>query len=255
MQGSIQVKAAWLKLGGANAKPSDFPTWHTAFAQNYISDATGNPVPSEPTLFGLVGMHIIQRIHTTNPAQPQAGPGGGTFIYATWEHASIFNSPVAGQKNPPNALYSYSNFFAGEAVERGLRAGFYPPLDKTAYPVVRQYPVLDNTKNVTAVVHSQIRARNPNSVWLNYHLVGTQFQAVDLRNPVPQNPKFPVSPNDPTGIGQPVFLSNLAIETNTGIAVLQGPATGHHGDQQLPEDTEKSEQSSQQQQHTGFRPE
>ena len=32
----IQVKAAWMKLGGANAKPSDFPTWHTAFAQNYI---------------------------------------------------------------------------------------------------------------------------------------------------------------------------------------------------------------------------
>src|SRR5215213_2051309 len=32
-QGSIQVKAAWIKLGGATAKPSDFPTWHTAIAQ------------------------------------------------------------------------------------------------------------------------------------------------------------------------------------------------------------------------------
>ena len=59
-QGSIQVKAGWLKLGGADAKPSDFPTWHTAIAVNYISDANGNPIPSEPTLFGLVGMLAIE---------------------------------------------------------------------------------------------------------------------------------------------------------------------------------------------------
>jgi hypothetical protein len=229
-QGSIQVKAAWLKLGGANAKPSDYPTWHTAIAVNYIDnpkDPKGPPIPSEPTLFGLVGMHIIQRIHTDpmNPstiANPPANPAGGTFIYATWEHESIFNSPVVGLRNQPKPTYSYSNFFAGEAVEHGLRKGFYPPLDQTAYPVVRQYPVLDNTKKVTAIVHAAIQKRNPNSVWLHYHLVGTQFQAVDLRNPVPQNPKFPVSKNDPTGIGQPVFLSNLGIETNLGLQFFQG---------------------------------
>jgi len=229
-QGSIQVKAAWLKLGGANAKPSDFPTWHTAIAVNYITGPDGKPMASEPTLFGLVGMHIIQRVHTTtpdpiNPSQPQgptANPPGGTFVFATWEHASIFNSPVAGQKNP-KPTYFYSNFFAGEAVEHGLKKGFYPPLDKPAYPVARQYPVLDNTKKVTALVHGLIRAKNPKSVWLNYHLVGTQFQAVDLSNPVrPTNPKFPISLNDPTGIGQPVFLSNLGIETNLGLQFFKG---------------------------------
>jgi hypothetical protein len=59
-------------------------------------------------------------------------------------------------------------------------------------------------------------------VWLHYHLVGTQFQAVDLRNPVPQNPKFPISSNDPTGIGQPVFMANLAIETNLGLQIFKG---------------------------------
>jgi hypothetical protein len=215
LQGSIQVKAAWLKLGGRDAKPSDYPTWHTAFAQNYISDANGQPVPSEPTLFGLVGMHIIQRIHTTDSRQPQAYPPGGTFIYATWEHESIFNSPVVGLRNQPQPTYFYSNFFIGQDGPPIIAKGFYPPLTQAAYPVMRQYPVLDSTKKVTGLVHRTIQKLNPRSVWLHYHLVGTQFQAVDLR-------KYPGSKNDPTGIGQPVFLSNLAIETNLGLQFFQG---------------------------------
>jgi hypothetical protein len=225
-QGSIQVKAAWLKLGGPDAKPSDFPTWHTAIAVNYITGPDGKPMPSEPTLFGLVGMHIIQRIHTTtpdkiNPSQPQgpyANTTGATFVFATWEHASIFNSPTAGQKSP-QPTYFYSNFFAGENVEHGLKKGFYPPLEQAAYPVVRQFPVLDNTKKITALVHGLIRQKNPKSVWLNYHLVGTQFQAVNV-GPNPEAIVMP--PNDPTRIGQPAFLANLAIETNLGLQYFKG---------------------------------
>jgi hypothetical protein len=225
-QGSIQVKAAWLKLGGPGAKPSDFPTWHTAFAVNYITDPkdpNGKPIPSEPTLFGLVGMHIIQRIHTTtpdpkNPTQPQgptANPAGGTFVFATWEHESIFNSPVAGLPKQPKPAYFYSNFFLGQAVGGPPQKGFYPKLTEPAYPVVRQYPVLPNTKVVTAKFHNAIRNKNPKSVWLHYHLVGTQFQAVNL-------PNTPNPPNDPTRIGQPVFLANLAIETNLGLQFFEG---------------------------------
>ena len=219
-QGSIQVKAAWLKLGGPNAKPSDFPTWHTAIAVNYITDPKnpqGNPIPSEPTLFGLVGMHIIQRIHTTNPANPggTANPVGGTFVFATWEHESIFNSPVAGLPNQPLPKYFYSNFFLGQAIGVKPQKGFYPPLDQPAYPVTRRYAVLPNTKIVTAKFHNAIRAKNPKSVWLNYHLVGTQFQAVNL-------PNTPNPPNDPTRIGQPAFLANLAIETNVGLQFFEG---------------------------------
>ena len=220
-QGSIQVKAAWLKLGGPEAKPSDFPTWHTAIAVNYISDEKGNPIPSEPTLFGLVGMHIIQRIHSTDPKNPggKANPAGGTFVFATWEHESIFNSPVFGLPNQPKPTYFYSNFFLGQAVGGPPQKGFYPPLDQQAYPVVRQYPVLPPTKKVTAIFHDAIRKKNPKSVWLHYHLVGTQFQAVDLK-PTPEAIVTP--PNDPTLIRQPAFLANLAIETNLGLQFFKG---------------------------------
>jgi len=220
-QGSIQLKAAWIKLGGAGAKPSDFPTWHTAIAVNYISDEQGNPIPSEPTLFGLVGLHIIQRIHTTDPKNPggKANATGGTFVFATWEHESIFNSPVAGQPRQPKPAYFYSNFFLGQAVGGPPQKGFYPPLDQQAYPVERRYPVLPGTKKVTATFHDAIRKLNPNSVWLHYHLVGTQFQAVDV-NPSPSGIARP--PNDPTRIGQPAFLANLAIETNVGLQFFKG---------------------------------
>jgi len=51
-------------------------------------------------------------------------------------------------------------------------------------------------------------------------LVGTQFQSVDLRKPF--TPTVRTSPNDPTGIGQPVFLANLAIETNLGLQFFKG---------------------------------
>ena len=134
-------------------------------------------------------------------------PPGGTFIFATWEHESIFNSPAAGAEPAQTHLLLFELFC--RAAAEGAAQGFYPPLDQTAYPVVRQYPVLANTKAVTAAFHSAIKAQNAKSHWLNYHLVGTQFQAVNLRKPVRQGPPFPISANDPTGIGQPVFLSNL----------------------------------------------
>ena len=220
MQGAVQIKSAWVKLGGEDARASDYPEWHTAQAQ-YYQEVNGVVTPSEASLFGLVGLHIIQRIHTTDPSKPDqaANPVGGTFIFSTWEHTSIFNSPAQGSGGTPT--YYYSNYFGGSPFGTPA-AGFYPPLDKDVYPVERIYPVLDNVKQVNQSVHSAIKAVNPDSVWLNYHLVGTQFQAIGVADTAPANPPYPVSANDPTGIGQPVFLSNLAIETNVGLQHFQG---------------------------------
>ena len=51
--------------------------------------------------FGLVGIHIIQRIHQGTGAA--AHPQGGTYIFATWEH-------VGNDK----AGFTYSNYFPGQ---------------------------------------------------------------------------------------------------------------------------------------------
>ncbi len=227
-QGSVQIKAAWVKLGGSTAKASDYPTWHTAQAQYYqkVKPKTGASKieASEPSLFGLVGMHIIQRIHTSdvNNIGGTANSVGGTFVFSTWEHSSIFNSPVDGIGGTTE--YYYSNYYDGQGnfLPPHIPKGFYPPLNQNAYPVERLYPILPNVVAANTAVHKAIKKANANSVWLNYHLVGTQFQAVNVNVSKSDILKPNFNPNDPTNIGQPIFLSNLAIESNTGLQHFRG---------------------------------
>jgi hypothetical protein len=198
--GSVHIKTAWIPL--QNEDPSKY---HTAEAA-YFKTENGRACMSYAT-FGLVGMHIIQRIHQ-GTASTQQQPQGGTFIFATWEHV---DNDTAG--------FTYSNYFPGQPFEGPpQRATFYPQ-PSNALPVVRKYPILPGTQQVNNQVHAAIREYNPDSVWLNYRLVGTQFQAIDI-NKLPANPS--ANPNDPTGIGQPLYLANLVIETNEGLQHFQG---------------------------------
>ena len=69
------------------------------------------------------------------------------------------------------------------------------------------------------------------SVWKNYQLVGTQFIAIDVTSAsilqaAGKTPRYPVTQNDPQGIGLPVFLANLVIETNQGLQLFQGQPPG-----------------------------
>ena len=169
-EGSVQIKAAWVKLGDASAKSSDYPTWHTAQAQYYKAikqkDGSEKVEASEFSLFGLVGMHIIQRIHTSdiNNISNAANPVGGTFVFSTWEHSSIFNSPVDGVGG--KVEYYYSNYYDGQGnfLPPQIPKGFYPPLSKNAYPVERMYPILPNVVAANTAVHNAIRKVNSNSV-------------------------------------------------------------------------------------------
>ncbi len=201
--GSIHVKSAWIPL--QDEDPADYHTAQAAF----FKTENGKTCVAHAT-FGLVGLHIIQRIHQGSSADANADPLGGTFVFATWEHAG---NDEAG--------FTYANFFPGQPFEGPPERGFYP-LPSAALPVARKFPILESTQAVNAAVHAAIAAVAPDSVWLNYQLVGVQFQAVDVNAPPPAQPAFPVGPNDPTGIGQPFYLANLVIETNDGLQQFQG---------------------------------
>jgi hypothetical protein len=190
--GSVQVKSAWKRLG-AGDNPSQY---HTTQAV-YFNSSTTQPggVCYRVGNFGLIALHIIQRVHMGPRTAANADPVGGTFIFATWEHNSIGNG----------GGYKYLSFLAnGEADQTNPTP--YPTV-ANAIPVNRQqsYP-LATTAKVTKAVNNELPTT---SVWNNYRLIGTQFYAK-------------VNPTTSLQYNQPYFLANLVVETNNGLQNFQG---------------------------------
>ena len=202
--GSIQIKAGWIPV-----VDEDVSRYHTAEAAFFRPDGKGGTC-MDAANFALVGIHVIQRVHAGAPGTAKADSTGGTFVFATWEHV---DNDQAG--------FTYANYFQGNGLEPPPHQGFYPQ-PASALAVTRKYPILSGTQQVNNAVHQALGCKGSagDSVWCNYQLVGVQFQAVDV-NKVPTDPP-PANPNDPTGIGQPLYLANLVIETNDGLQQFQG---------------------------------
>jgi hypothetical protein len=205
--GAIHLKAAWILL-----KDEDRSKYHTTEAAYFTQKPGQRCVSVETGTFGLVGLHIIQRIYRSQ--QGKAFPQGETFVYATWEHV-----------DNANGGYTFANAFRRpkNASSSTPPTGFYPSRD-AALPVRRLFPILSGTQEVNRKVHQAIRAANPSSVWLNYELIGVQFQPVHA----PVAGQLTANLNDPTNIGQPLFLANSVIETNMGLQYFQGLPPGEH---------------------------
>ena len=206
--------------------------------------------------FGLVGIHIIQRIHTGSGGA-SGGAMGGTFVFATFEHVDNdkagftysnyydpLNDPANTLVGAPDTLHYPKELPIDPKTGQPYAAGFYPPLTDP-YPVKRVFQPISQkapkplgTKEVNQVVWEAIRKKNRKSVWLNYRLIGTQFRAVNVTDVARQvrpgeprqqgypPPRYPVTEYDPTGIGQPLYLANLVIETNADLQRFQGIPPG-----------------------------
>lgn len=195
--GAVQVKSAWI---GITQDQLDDYHWTVGATFRNAPEVPGGICSAADTL-GLVGLHIIQRIHTGAPGDSTAQPQGGTYIFATWEHTGI-----------QDGQFSYVNYLTSDTTHTP-----YPALTD-ALPLDRRFGILPGTQVVNSRVHTQMGCGGSNApIWCNYQLIGTQFMAIDLNDYTGAS-----DPNDPTGIGQPLYLANLLVESNDGLQLFQG---------------------------------
>jgi hypothetical protein len=204
--GSIEIKAAWRIV--PPGKLADFQ-------QRYkISDAT-IPGRQGKVQVALVGLHIIKK----TPNSPQ-------FVWATFEHKE--NAPNSDEHPDPESKWNFYNPKAGDDVVPNWHT---PPqkvgpdrTDQTTPVQVKReksFRFVDKKDSINDRMHKLIRARFPESVWLNYVLVTVQWPQKPEAQPHKATERLPL------GTPSPDYSANLTMET-----YLQGdntPGTGGPG--------------------------
>lgn len=198
-EGAIEVKASWRILDTSKGdRPERFYTRQALIYVDGTDTKNGQPL-CIPAVIGLVGLHIIHKTKNFN-----------RWIWSTFEH--VDNVP----NGPGQAPYSYYNpdCLSGDCYPPNIPpkkpasgkflwaaaapyAAAYSPDGTHGTQVVRSVPIYGGTQEVNAAW----RARLANSVWANYHLIGSQWSVV-LDQPPPQ----PL-------IGIPAVLGNTTLET------------------------------------------
>lgn len=166
--GAIEMKTAW-RLLVKEDDPSKFFT-RTAI---YYTETNGKIVYNNKT-FALIGMHII---HKTKDRP--------SFVFATWEHVNVENDNMAFVE-------------LKDEVETGPIHPNYK----------RLHPIPDIVKQANKSVHAQIKAKNNNSIWQNYRLIGVQGKPS----------------SDQSSFGY--FLANYVIESDSTLANFHGSGIG-----------------------------
>lgn len=185
--GAIMLKASWVKMGGKfNAE-----NYHTSYALVYNNPDEQYGVKPACNLeqVGLVGFHIAHKTES----EPQ-------WVWSTFEH--IANAPTQGE-TPQKSAYNFYDANCQDCAINEPPARPWNPANPHTPPsqIERVIPITDDAKALNAAYHAALAAAVPNSVWLNYELVSTQW---------PTNAK---SPTDPTGVPAPSFLANTTLET------------------------------------------
>ena len=196
--GAIMVKASWKILSDDEKKSGHF---HMTEAIVY-TPASDNPRVAEKCeilTVGLVGMHIVHK----TAGVPQ-------WVWSTFEH--VDNCPTEGE-TPAKPQY---NFFSKASPAPSPNEPPARPWDpnKTEPPdrrvqIVRKIPIPPAEKALSALYQDALRKVNPDSVWLNYELVNTQWPT----NPAKACDVETSAPVDRIGTPAPQFLGNSTLES------------------------------------------
>jgi hypothetical protein len=188
-QGATELKVSWKVLG----KGDDPNRFHVA--NSYVYDAAADTCAIET--LGLVGFHIA----TKTQSAPQ-------WIWSTFEH--LDNAPDEAPDERPYDTSKHYSFFSDACLENPSSCAINQlpalPWDpsvpgQTPVQVVRKIPIDATTATINSTFQSALKAVNPQSVWANYQLVGTQY------------PQKPGDPTDPQGLPFPHYLANTTMET------------------------------------------
>ncbi|MBO6515513.1 MAG: hypothetical protein JJ975_03090 [Bacteroidia bacterium] len=174
-QGAMEIKTAWRIL-----VPEDDPSKYLT-REVIVYEKSNDSIYYDNKVLALIGIHIIHK--TTNYPD---------YVFATWEHKSV-------QDNDMGYV-----LLDASGNETGPIHANYP----------RLHPIPPLVEESTRQVHQQIAAMNPNSIWLNYRLVGVQGAPT----------------NDTSSFS--FFLANYVIESDTTLADFHGSSIGNPHDGQ-----------------------
>jgi hypothetical protein len=181
-EGAIEVKAAWRPL-----TPKEVADGHF-FVRNVIF-YTGTPfvdLAYQNAVWGLVALHII---HKTKSFPD--------FVFASWEQVENYDDRI----NQNTEDLRFHNIAGSPTI---------PP----DIPVTRAHPIHSQIPPVNDAVHAAFKAKDPNTIWQYYKLIGVQGTPV----------------NGPPPAGAPIddlsyyYLANIVVETNQTLQNFFGGA-------------------------------
>ena len=217
-EGAIEIKTAFLLVTPENK--AELSTFFQTQAIYYTADYDASKKPAYSNwkyhngTFALLAIHVI---HKTK-SYPD-------FIFTSFEHNSLKDMPfqfILTSPAPP--VYPGSNFnpfgasptpSAPVASQFGDRHLIKRQSGPTPTSNGQLYPIPHCLEAATRAVHDQLKKLNPNSIWLNYRLMGVQANITEKWAEVPSE-----------GAGPNHFMANFVVESDAFLGNFFGPGFG-----------------------------
>jgi hypothetical protein len=220
-EGTIEIKTAFLLVTPENQ--GDLKDFFQTQAIYYTADydLTKSPAYSNwqyhNGTFALLAIHVI---HKTK-SYPD-------FIFTSFEHKSLADQsfqyiltkplpPTYSNFNPFNAAVPSPTPTPPDGTQIGARHLIKRQTGPNPISKGELYPIPACVDAVTQAVHGQLAKLNPNSIWLNYRLMGVQANITEKWAAVPaQN----AGPNH--------FMANFVVESDAFLGNFFGPGFGNN---------------------------